>query len=330
MGDPEPGLHRLDDLLDRRHIRAVAGEQLVAHRHPLPAHDQGDADLLAVGPMIAAVAPLGEGIADGLAFKVGAGHIVEEQVVVEGEQLPEAGDEVLLEGGLVGEELVQGAVEPVVIDARRGQRQQILEGGAPIPVLGDMQLARGLAQPGQDQHRRHGGPRHRLAPFGQQAREHRIEPQGAPQGPAKPHVAERAAAFEPDVPQAYRHCRLGLGGREQVGLLAVAGDGAGQRAGLGAPSGVQLPELRDGVLHDLAAHAHRADQPPVAVDLAVLPPRRMAQVHCPVYALGRARKSMHLVGTTRTVPGPGVPRRALTPRHGPKPGVAPLELRKLG
>ena len=80
-------------------------------------------------------------------------------------------------------------------------------------------------------------------------------PQGAPQGPAEPHVAEGASAFEPDAPQAHRHRWIGLGGREQVGLLAVAGDGAGQRAGLGAPSRVQLPELRDGLLHHLAAHA---------------------------------------------------------------------------
>jgi hypothetical protein len=99
---------------------------------------------------------------------------------------------------------------------------------------------------------------------------------------------------------------------------------------LGAPSGVQLPELRDGLLHHLAAHALPSGPAASSGDLAVLPPRRIAQGHCPVFAPGRARKSMNLVGTTRAVPVPGVPRLGLIPRRGPQPGVAPLELWKLG
>jgi hypothetical protein len=63
LGDPVAGLHRLDDFLDCGHIDAVAREDLVAERHPLARHHERDADLLAVGPVVAAVAALRERVA---------------------------------------------------------------------------------------------------------------------------------------------------------------------------------------------------------------------------------------------------------------------------
>src|SRR5208282_809052 len=53
-------LHRGDDLLHSRHVGAIAGEHLVAERHAVPRHHQADADLLAVSPMVAAVAAASE------------------------------------------------------------------------------------------------------------------------------------------------------------------------------------------------------------------------------------------------------------------------------
>ena len=53
-------LHRGDDLLDSRHVGAIAGEHLVAERYAVTRHDEANADLLAVAPMIAAVAAAGE------------------------------------------------------------------------------------------------------------------------------------------------------------------------------------------------------------------------------------------------------------------------------
>lgn len=50
---------------------------------------------------------------------------------------------------------------------------------------------------------------------------------------------------------------------------------------------------------DLAPHAHGADETPVRVDLAVLPARRVAQVHRAAYPPHRAAKSTNLVGSTR-------------------------------
>src|SRR5262249_16848946 len=72
VGDPHPadhavtGFHRVDDGLHRAAVVGVAGEHLVAQREAVERHHQGDADLLAVGAVIAAVATTGQPVALGL------------------------------------------------------------------------------------------------------------------------------------------------------------------------------------------------------------------------------------------------------------------------
>jgi hypothetical protein len=43
-------------------VSAVAGGKLTTQRHPFARHHQGDIDLLAFGPMVAAVAAVGQEI----------------------------------------------------------------------------------------------------------------------------------------------------------------------------------------------------------------------------------------------------------------------------
>lgn len=50
---PVLGLDGLDDLLHSGHIVAIAGEDLVGDRQSLPCHDQANADLFAIGSMVA-------------------------------------------------------------------------------------------------------------------------------------------------------------------------------------------------------------------------------------------------------------------------------------
>src|SRR2546426_1722861 len=55
---PVFALHRAQHRLQRGHLRSVAVEHLVAERESLLIHNQRDHHLLAIGPMIARVAPL--------------------------------------------------------------------------------------------------------------------------------------------------------------------------------------------------------------------------------------------------------------------------------
>ena len=52
LARPYFALHRLDDLLDRGGVVAVAGEDLVAQGNPVAGDHQADADLEAVGAAV--------------------------------------------------------------------------------------------------------------------------------------------------------------------------------------------------------------------------------------------------------------------------------------
>jgi hypothetical protein len=66
--------------------------------------------------MIATVAALSERVAFSQTLEVGARHIVEQQVVLEREQLAKPSAQMLLERLLVRQQLIQRAVEAIVVD----------------------------------------------------------------------------------------------------------------------------------------------------------------------------------------------------------------------
>jgi len=94
------------------------------------------------------------------------------------------------------EHAVQRSIAAVVVDLRLGHVEQIVQRRAAKPILGDVQLARRLAQPRDDQYRRHRGPRHIFASAGQQPRQQLIQPQRLPQSPRQRHIAETSATFQ--------------------------------------------------------------------------------------------------------------------------------------
>ena len=101
---------------------------------------------------------------------------------------------------LMGQEPVQRAIEPVVIDLGLGQSQQIVQRRAPEPVLGDVQFTGGFAEPRDHQHRRHQAPGDVFTPSGQSRLQPLVESQRLPEFPGKPDVAEPPAAFEAESP----------------------------------------------------------------------------------------------------------------------------------
>ena len=265
-------LHRLHDLLDRGHVVAVAGEHLVADREAFPAHDQPDADLLAIRAMIAAVASLRLRVAFRLALEVGRRHVVEHQVVVEVEERAEAVLEVFLQRLLVRQELVQPLVEPGVMDARGCNPDQVLEGRVLVPVLRDVELAGGLAEPRQDQDARDQRPGNDLAPGAQMLLAEIVEPERAPQLPGQPHIAELPTSLHANLAGHDLDGLDGFGRVEQRGRVDLAAEEmASQRRRLRPTLAIELAEVRHHLLAYLAPDAHRANQAPVRVRLAALP-----------------------------------------------------------
>jgi hypothetical protein len=145
LGQTETGLHRPHDLFHGGDVHSVAVEDLVAERDPLPGDHQSDADLLAVGPVVPAVAALRLRVPCGQALEVGTGDVVEQKVVLQSKELSEPFLEMHLNRLLVGQEPIQPAIESVFVHPLAGDPEQVVERSAAIPVLSDVQLARRLA-----------------------------------------------------------------------------------------------------------------------------------------------------------------------------------------
>ena len=134
-------LHRGDDLLHGGHVGAIAGKHLIAERDAVARHHQADANLLAVGPMVAAVAAAGERVALGLTLEVCARHVVQQQLIVKLEQLLE----MYLQRSLMRQQTVESTVQPIVVNALRRHAQEVVQRRAAVPILGNVQLAGRLA-----------------------------------------------------------------------------------------------------------------------------------------------------------------------------------------
>jgi hypothetical protein len=76
-------LHGTDDPLDRRGIVGVAGEDFVAQGDTVIRHHQPNAHLRAVRAVVSGITPPGQRVADAFPFKVRAGDVVEQQVVLQ-------------------------------------------------------------------------------------------------------------------------------------------------------------------------------------------------------------------------------------------------------
>jgi len=112
------------------------------------------------------MAALGERIGRRFTLEIRARHVVEQQVVIEREQLAQALLQMRLERLLVWQQLVERAIEAVIVHPLLRHSQQIRQRRAPVPVLGNVQPARWLAQSRDHQDRCHARPWHTLASFG--------------------------------------------------------------------------------------------------------------------------------------------------------------------
>ena len=131
IGDPDPpqhampGLHGGYDRLQGSRVVGIAGEYFVAQGKAVEGHDQRDAYLLAVGAMITGIAALRLRIGRGLALKIRARHVVEQHLVLDRKQLSAALRQMRFELGLVAEQMVEPAIEPILVDLLVTELQQI-------------------------------------------------------------------------------------------------------------------------------------------------------------------------------------------------------------
>ena len=181
-----------------------------------------------------------------------------------------------LQRPLVRQQPVERPVQTVVVDPLHRHAQEIRQRRPPVPILGDVQLARWLAQPRNHQDRRHRRPRHPLTTRRHLLDTKPIELQRAPQPPAQPDVAKTPRPLQPNLLQPNRHRLASIPGQlEKLVLLAPARDLQRQPPSPRASFPVKLAQLCNRLLHHLATTTNRPHQSPIGVRLAVLADRRM-------------------------------------------------------
>ena len=124
----------------------VASKHLVAEREAVEGHDESYQYLLAIGTVITRVTALCQRIYCSLAFKVGARHVVKQNLILDREQLACAPRKMCFNRRLVPEQMIKSAIEAILVDLLIAELQQITQRRAPIPILGNVQFASGLAQ----------------------------------------------------------------------------------------------------------------------------------------------------------------------------------------
>jgi hypothetical protein len=120
-----PGLHGGHDRLQSSRIVGITGEYFVTQGKAVEGHDKRDAHLLAVGAMIAGIAALRLRICLGQSLKISARHVVEQHLVLDRKQLSAALRQMRFEFGLTGEQMIEAAIEPILIDLLVTELQQV-------------------------------------------------------------------------------------------------------------------------------------------------------------------------------------------------------------
>jgi hypothetical protein len=260
---------------------SIAGEHLVAQGKAVEGHDQRDADLLAVGTMIARIAALPLWVGFGQAFEIRACHVVEQHLVLDRKQLSAAPGQMRLERRLVHKQVIEAAIEAILGDRLVAKLQQIAERRAAVPVLGNVQLAGRLAEPRRHEHGRHLRPGDAFLARRQHLLAQLLKARPTPQCERQIHIAKLTRALDADALQAHRHSQLCASVVEQRCLLRGADQPSRKGPCLNASILIELAKVRHRLLDDASPDTHAAHEPPIAVKLPVLPYRRGAQVHAP-------------------------------------------------
>jgi hypothetical protein len=184
--------HPLDHVLDGGHVGGVAREDFVADGQSLGRDDQAKVDLFAIGTLIAGITARGLRVAQGLAFEIGAGHVVKQELKFDSEPALVTRVQMLAERVLVRVQHVESAIEPALIDLRKCHAQQIFQRAVGIPTLGHFQFALQAAETGDRQNASDEFPRHLLATGRNDFLQERVQSQAAPQREGEIDLAEVA------------------------------------------------------------------------------------------------------------------------------------------
>src|SRR6516225_8726682 len=109
-----------------------------------------------------------------------------------------------LQSGLVREQMIEPAIEAVLVDLLVTKLQQVAKRCTAVPVLGNVQFARRLAEPRRNQDRRHLRPRDVLPARREKPLAQILKSHAAPQRQRQIDITKLPRALDADALEADR------------------------------------------------------------------------------------------------------------------------------
>jgi hypothetical protein len=243
--------------------------------------------LLAIAAVITRIAALRQVVFVGQALEVGAGQIVKQEVVIELEERAESFFDVVFDGALGAEELIECALEAILGDSFVRDAEEIVESGGLVPVLGEGELAAGLTEAVDDFDGHDVGGRDGFFALGEMLADAVIEADELPEPACQPDIAELSGVGPADVAEADAD-NVGVIGQgnvvvvgEEAELLRIAvavveDDGALPAAFLIV---IEFAEVSDDALPRSGLGADAFDEGVVGVDFALFRSLVTSQEH---------------------------------------------------
>ena len=286
----------LFDLAQKRPQRlavgGVAGQAFVGQRQTFGGYHQGDHQLRAIGPLVAAVAVatfVALGQIRGVDLEISAGQIVEQHVEIGVEEIAPAPRQMREQRVLVREQQVVADIELVRLGQAEIRSQQIGHGALAEPLAIQPPLAAGFDQPVGDQDVQDLVPARSLPARGQAFGPKPVELQVSPQEAGQPTGAPLTGTMQAKFRQAQPRRR----GVVRRGLAAIRGE-QGERPGAARlrvehldrlALSLRLRRIDLAQIQNLPLH-HPAvietlvlDDAPIQMRLAVLPSFDSSQEH---------------------------------------------------
>ena len=170
---------------------------------------------------------------------------------------------------LVHKKMIERAIKAILVDLLVPELQQIAERRAPVPILGNVQFARRLAQPRRNQHGRHLRPGNAFLARRKQALAQLLKARPTPQRKRQIDIAKSTRAVDANALQTHRHRQIFAAIIEQLRLLGSTDQSARKRSRRNASARIDLAKMRHRLLDDAPPDTNAAHQPPIAVNLPV-------------------------------------------------------------
>ncbi len=317
---PPPSLQAIQHRLDRGAILAVAFKDFVGFGKAVPVQHQPHQHLLGIRPLVARVAALRRGIAQGFALEIGRGQVVEIQGVVQVEQGLLPFRQFPLDHLAVGMEPVQVAVQRFVVAGGKVRSPNIAQRRTFDPVRHGM-----FGKREEQAVQRHDFGELAGAVGKSRPRQNLVEPQLPPHLVADMHRARLPGLFHCDLVgidrQAEVDRRRGLRGRGtdaacpadllskslagrirsgKRGLALQAGfEAVGQIQPLLRGCGGQAAKRADDALAGALGGGHRFHQEIVGVRFTLVPFGGLPDIHRTLYMPQYRLKSRKIINSIR-------------------------------